>query len=160
MNTLKYNNVDYRVVVVEDHLDKIMQTIGEIVSSYVKGEAVVADFSNLRSRGAKTSHAGISSGAASFAEAMDGAIVSVMHETDIKRYPPIAILAESHPDFTEFKSSDPQIVLYASLSDTGLKILEKGKKNITPRWELKTKEEVRQSLVDVEKQASPFFRRA
>ena len=154
MNEINYDGKVYKVIVVTDHLAAISKAVSEGVESYLRGEAVALEFSSLRERGAKTSHKGESSGAASFAELFDKSISPVIAKSHIK---PIAMIKESHKDFEEFKNYEPTAIIYLA-RDEGWANIYVPEARIRPRWEL-SKEELKKVNQDMQDQANPFHRR-
>lgn len=110
MTMMKINGIEYKVVRVEDHLVNIAEALSEGLAHWANGEAVALDFNDLRARGSKTSFEGVSTGAASFVKTFND-MVHCLSRPNVKRPTPVALLAETHPDFKEFNGLDtPEII--------------------------------------------------
>jgi ribonucleotide reductase alpha subunit len=128
---IKYDSVDinghkdrlivedttYFVDTVCDHLEQITNAITGGLKDFVRGGAVALDFSDLRQRGAKTSTDGISTGAASFVKTFADMIEIMSNQNAEKRYKPVVILSEGHPDFAEYKNIKTDAIIKLSRKD-------------------------------------------
>ncbi len=109
--------ITYPIDSVHDHLEAITGAITSGLRDFARGGAVALDFSNLRKRGAATSHEGVSTGAASFVKTFAEMIAIMSTQNAEKRYKPVVILSEGHPDFKEYSEIKTDAVVKLSRKD-------------------------------------------
>lgn len=148
----------YVVVSVVDHLEDIMKATTGALSDFTKGQAIALDFSAIRPRGSKTSHAGVATGPASFAKAFTD-LIQVMSTVDDKvRFKPIAILQDNHQDLEEYLglTSTEVIFLVRNADWSNIHDVHVEEKPI-PNWELDSKE-LTELNSERSKRASPWYK--
>ena len=148
---LQVNEVLVPIIAVEDHLDKIMEMISLGLNKYAADKLTALDFSSLRERGSKTSHTGISTGAASFAK-MFSDLAGTINNSKIK---PIVILRDDHKDFPEYAKLSSDTVIFLRRNNIWEEVSEITSKK-KPNWEL-TREELRKENERRCREASPWY---
>ena len=155
---LTVDGTDYIVVSVVDHLEDIMKATTGALADYTRGKAVALDFSAIRPRGSKTSHAGVATGPASFAKAFADLIHVMSNVDDDVRVKPIAIVLDSHPDFVEYSELVSKEVVFLSRNADWSDIKDvHGFQKPIPNWEL-TSTELNEVNSERSRRASPWYK--
>jgi len=160
--TLTVNGIVYTVVNVVDHLEDIMKATTGALNDFTRGRATALDFSAIRPRGSKTSHAGVATGPASFAKAFADLVEVLSGVNDDVRHRPIAIVDESHQDIEEYsslKSNAVDFLVKTPEWDLIPVVEDLGGEKPTPNWKL-TSQELADVNIERSERASPFRKTA